>query len=74
MAKKAPTQDYEDILLLLNEIKRDVKTLRNRMVSLESWMAALSKGKELDKSHAFAKDISALNDRLEPTILIDHCK
>ena len=64
----------EEIMTLLNEIKKDVKSLRTRMVSLESWMAALSKGKNLDKSHAFAKDINDLKNILEPTICIDHCK
>ena len=64
----------EQILEALLEIKENCRILRARMVSLESWMAALSKGKDLDESHTFAKDLAALKEAIEPTILIDHCK
>lgn len=58
----------------LNEIKEDTRILKARMVSLESWMAALSKGKDLHRSHTFAKDITDLHKRLNPpAISIDHC-
>lgn len=55
----------EHILDTLLIIKEDCRVLRARMVSLESWMAALSKGKNLDESHAFAKNIKALKQELE---------
>lgn len=58
----------DEILGYLVKISEDVRSLRARMVSLESWMAALSKGKDLPAYHTFAKNITNLADRLHPTM------
>lgn len=65
---KKNDQDFQEILKLLQQIKEECRVLRNRMVSLESWMAAMSKGKDLNKSHSFAKDVSAIRKRITPTL------
>jgi hypothetical protein len=68
--KSSPPFPEEEILSMLKEIKEDCRVLRARMVSLESWMSAISRGKELSKSHAFAKNMDDLEDRINPTISI----
>ncbi len=65
---------YENLMIELRSIKEDCRILRARMISIESWIAALSKGKDIDKSHAFAKDIIELKNRINPMVEIEHCQ
>ena len=54
----------------IRELSKDIKSLKNRLTSIESWLAALSKGKDLHSSFAFAKDMTDLAERKNPTIQI----
>ena len=59
---------HEDIPTYMREILQEIRSLKSRMISLESWMAALSRGKNLHESRTFAKDITDLSERLSPTL------
>lgn len=52
----------------LDKISEDLRIVKSRLVSIESWLAALSKDKNLSKSHTFAKNIEDLSERISPTV------
>lgn len=54
----------------LIEIKQALHKLNLRLLSIEQWLADLSKGKNLNYSERFKKDITDLDERMHPTVTI----
>jgi hypothetical protein len=58
--------EVEQVLKAIRGMEQSMKDVKNRLISVESWLAALSKGKDLHQSHSFAKNIEGIKQRMQP--------
>jgi hypothetical protein len=62
---------HEDFLIEIQSLYSEMRKINLRLTSMESWLAAISTGKNLSKSHAFAQNLGNLAERITPTLEIE---